>query len=136
METHVKVLGILHIALGALGVLAALIVFAIFGGVAGLLTQVPQEGEVPPAAVIPIVGAIGGFIIILILVLSVPGIVAGIGLLQYREWARMLTLVLSALNLLNVPFGTALGIYAFWALLKPETAALFQRPPVRQYSRM
>ena len=34
METHVKVLGILHIALGSLGVLAALTIFAVFGGVA------------------------------------------------------------------------------------------------------
>jgi hypothetical protein len=46
--------------------------------------------------------------------------VAGIGLLKYREWARILTLILSAFMLIALPFGTALGIYAFWVLLVSE----------------
>jgi hypothetical protein len=42
----------------------------------------------------------------------------------------VLGLVLAALNLLNVPLGTALSLYAFWVLLKPETEALFKNPAV------
>ena len=34
----------------------------------------------------------------------------GIYLLKYRPWARILLLVLGFLNLIEIPFGTALGI--------------------------
>ena len=32
------------------------------------------------------------------------------GLLKYRPWARVVGIVLSAINLINVPFGTVLGV--------------------------
>jgi hypothetical protein len=41
-----------------------------------------------------------------------------------------LTIILSALHLFNVPFGTALGVYGFWVLLSPETEALFRGGPM------
>ena len=61
----------------------------------------------------------------LITLLSVPGLAVGIGLVKFKEWARILGLVLSALNLLNVPFGTILGGYGLWVLLNKETEPLF-----------
>jgi hypothetical protein len=48
-----------------------------------------------------------------------------VGLLKFQPWARVLTIVLCAINLLNVPFGTALGIYGLWVLLNSETEQLF-----------
>ncbi len=47
------------------------------------------------------------------------------GLLKRQSWARILVLVLGILNLLNVPFGTALGIYSIWTLTNKETEKLF-----------
>jgi len=44
----------------------------------------------------------------------------------------MLTIVLSALDLLHVPFGTILGIYGLWVMLKPETEQLFTYTPQPQ----
>jgi hypothetical protein len=32
---------------------------------------------------------------------------------------------MSGLSLFHVPIGTALALYSFWVLLKPETEALF-----------
>jgi len=58
-------------------------------------------------------------------VLSLPGIVTGIGLLRLRPWARILGIVLSALSLLMVPFGSLLGIYGLWVLLSKDTERLF-----------
>ena len=58
------------------------------------------------------------------------GIIAGIGLLKFQQWARILALVLAVLHVLSFPIGTALAIYAFWVLLKPETTPLFERPTV------
>src|SRR5438093_9451227 len=112
MQTHVKVLAVLHIVFGALGVLIGLGVFAVMGGVAGL---VHMDGDPDSAAVVPLLGIIGAFVLVILLVLSVPGIIAGVGLLSYQPWARILAIV-SVLDLLSIPFGTALGIYGLWVL--------------------
>lgn len=124
MLTHVKVLGVLNIVLSALGILAGIVVFVIFGGIAGVVGMAAHdEGRL---IAVPILGGIGALICILLLVLSIPGIVAGAGLLKLRPWARLLGIILSALNILNFPFGTAVGVYGLWVLLSNETVALFE----------
>ena len=123
MAQHVKILGILHIIFGALGVMAAVVVLLIFGGLAGIVGVSGQSQD--SAVAVPIMGAIGGIIAVFLLIVSVPGLAAGIGLLQFKSWARILTLILSGLDLLSVPIGTALGIYGFWVLLNRETEMLF-----------
>ena len=125
METHVKVLGVLHIVLGALGTLAALGLLLLFGGIAGLVGLKEHSGDAVIA--VPILGAIGFGLFIFLLVISLPGIIAGYGLINFRPWARILTIVLSAIDLINVPFGTALGIYGLWVLLNAQAEALFQQ---------
>lgn len=126
METHVKVVAILYLVFSAMGVLGALIVLLVFGGAASIVgsTAVDEPGA---RVAVPILGAIGGFVAILILIFSIPGLLAGWGLLQYQEWARILTIVLSVLNLLAFPFGTALGVYGLWTLLNQQTLPLFRR---------
>jgi hypothetical protein len=127
MLTHVKVIAWLHIVLGGLGILAALGMLVLFGGIAGLV-GVSDSGSDAKVA-IPILGGIGVVLFIVVTAFSIPGIIAGIGLLKLAPWARILTIVFSALNLLNVPIGTAIGIYSIWALTKQETEQLFARPP-------
>ena len=124
METHIKVLGTLHIILGILGVLGALVILLIFGGIAGLVGMGATQN--PDARIaIPILGAVGGGIAVFILIVSLPGVIAGFGLLQFREWARVLTIILSALNLVSIPIGTALGIYGLWVTLSQEGIRTF-----------
>lgn len=131
MITHVKIAAILHIVLGGMGLIAAFVVVAVFGSIAGI---VGFSGDSDKAAAIPILGLIGTFVFFLLLILSLPSIIAGIGLLGFRPWARTLTIVLSVLHLFNFPFGTALGVYSLWALLAPETVMLFQsRQPLQAY---
>lgn len=132
MATHVRILGILHIVLGLMGLLFALVVLLIFGGIAGVVGMTGQGPEAQVA--VPILAAIGTFVFFVLLILSLPGIIAGIGLLQFRPWARILTIILSAFELMSVPFGTAVGVYGFWVLLSKEGEELFrgQQPqPVR-----
>jgi hypothetical protein len=128
MDTHVKVLGILHIVFGAFGVLIGIGVLALFGGIVGFIQL--DDGDEEAQAVAPILGAVGVLVLIVALALSVPGIIAGIGLLSFQPWARILTIILSALELMSVPFGTALGIYGLWVLLTADGARLFQQRAV------
>ena len=116
MEKHITVIGILYIAFSALGILAAIIVFtAVVGG--GLIS-----GDSEAMTITAIVGPTIAFFLILV---SAPGIIGGIGLLKRRDWARILVLILGFLNLINIPFGTVLGVYTIWALLKDETVQHF-----------
>jgi hypothetical protein len=124
MGKHIQILAILNIIWGSLGVLGALIVLAVFGGVT---TIIRLAGGAEPGAelAIPIVGTVGGLVFLVLIVTSAPSIVAGIALLKFKEWARILALVVSALHLFSIPFGTALGIYGLWVLLSQESIALF-----------
>ena len=128
MAQHVKILGILHIIYGALGVFVGLLALLIMGGIAGVVGVSDHSPD--SALAIPILGGIGALVFIILLAISLPGIIVGFGLLHFKPWARLLTLVLSAFELFSIPFGTALGIYGFWVLLKPETEQLFNQPPL------
>ncbi len=128
MITHIKVLGILHIVMGGFLLLVGLGFLIFFGGLAGMAGVSDHSRD--NLAAIPILGGIGAFLFVIIAALSIPGIVTGIGLLQLRPWGRIMGIILSALHLFNIPFGTVLGVYGLWALLNPEAEALFRRDPL------
>jgi len=123
MQTHVRVLAIIHIVFGCIGVIGGIAAFLLFGGIAGLIGAADPGGNSWLA--IPILGSVGVFVLALAMLLSLPGIIAGAGLLNLRPWARTIMLILSGLHLLNFPFGTALGVYGFWVLLSPEVSNAF-----------
>jgi hypothetical protein len=127
MAQHVKILGILHIVFGAMGVFGAMIVLLIFGGISAFVSMSDHSSDVPA----PIFGLIGGFVFILVLALSLPGLIIGIGLVQFKPWARMGGIILSAFDLLGFPLHTALGVYGLWVLLNRETERMFGVPPAR-----
>ncbi len=123
MADHVKILAVLNIVFGALGLLAAVVILLIFGGVAGIIEATAHDPDAMIA--VPILGVLAAGLSVLLLVVSLPGIIAGIGLLKFQPWARMVAIVLSALNIMNFPIGTALGVYGLWVLLQPGTERLF-----------
>jgi hypothetical protein len=55
------------------------------------------------------------------------GFIAGWGLLSREPWARMLAIILGAVSLVDVPFGTALGIYTLWVLLPARSEEEFRQ---------
>ena len=123
MEKHVTILGIIYVAFGVLFLLAAAIVFvAVAGG--GLLSG-DREAIAITSAVATVVSAF-------LVLFSLPTLAAGIGVMRHRPWARVLALILGVLNLLNVPFGTILGIYTIWVLMNDDSARIFGAPVPQQ----
>ncbi|MEO1528651.1 MAG: protein kinase [Planctomycetota bacterium] len=117
-EMHIKIIAVLNIAFGGVSVLAGMGLFFLLTGIGA------TAGEPEALGVLAIVGLFtGGFMFIL----GVPGVIIGLGLWRFESWARIAALVLSALSLMNVPFGTLLGIYSLWALLRDEASELFAR---------
>ncbi len=127
MQTHVKVLGVLFIVLSGLGILVSLTLMLAFGAAAGIVGASANAHDA--AIALPIIGLAGTALVIFLLVLSLPGLVIGIGLLKFKPWSRIAGIVLSALHLIHIPFGTALGVYGLWVLLNKETEPLFSAVP-------
>jgi hypothetical protein len=130
MREHVKILGILNIAMSALTALAGIFLLLILGGVGTAITAAGHSGKFPdlenPQIAGPIIGVVGIAIGTFLLALSAPAIIGGIGLLKCRPWSRILMIVVSSLHLLSFPFGTALGIYGLWVLLNEESRRLLE----------
>jgi hypothetical protein len=116
MRQHVTVVAAIRIGFSVLWLLIAMIVFVALYGT-GLLT-----GDGDARYILTIIGTVVASFFVL---LSVPGIIAGIGLFSYQPWARILTMVLGVLDLFNIPVGTAVGAYTIWVLMQDETAQLF-----------
>lgn len=117
MQDHVKVIGILWIIFGSLSLLGALILSMILFGV----SLIPDIGEIAPG----ILRFAGIILSSFLALLGLPKIIGGIGLLKGHEWGRILILVVSFLSLINIPFGTALGIYSMIILFNPQTVKIF-----------
>lgn len=117
MRDHVKILAWCFIVYSGLLLLCAIAFFVILSG-AGALSGDRQ--------VMLITGAVGMFLSAIFLLLAIPGLITGFGLLKYRPWSRILAIILGVLNLLSFPLGTALGIYALVVLLNVETEQLFR----------
>jgi hypothetical protein len=58
------------------------------------------------------IGLGGVMFVILLLVVGLLPLAVGFGLKKQRRWARPLGLSLGVISLINIPVGTALGIYA------------------------
>jgi len=124
MATHVKVVAVLFIVFGALGALMALFSSVIFSALAAIVGSTQD----PDASLgVAVLGLTGATLTIVLLVLAIPYIICGFGMLTLRPWSRILGIVLAAISLVRIPFGTIFGIYALIILFNKETEALFQK---------
>jgi len=106
---HIRLLGILWLAISALRLIPGLFLIAIAGS------------RIFPPDIPPFVQALLPAIGLCFLLVAGIGIAIGWGLLARQSWARMLTIVFGAISLIDIPFGTALGIYTLWVLLPAES---------------
>jgi len=105
--THLAIASWMRIAYSGLLLLSGAFIGALLLGL-GAATQDSVAFEI-----LGITGAaVGG----LMLILSLPGLAAGIGLLRRLPWSRVLALVLSAFDLIIFPLGTILGAYTVFVL--------------------
>jgi hypothetical protein len=118
MRKHVTIVAALRIGFGILGLIAAVTIWFAMGFA---LSQIMGD-EVATT----VVSFIKVFLSIIIAFMSILGIIGGIGLLAYQEWARILVIIVSAIGCLNVPIGTLVGVYSIWVLVQDETRLMFK----------
>ena len=120
MKDHVKVIGILWVIFGAFWLGLAVFALLVFLGVA----MIPNVETISPS----ILRLVGIIVSAFMALMGLPQIIGGLGLIGHKEWARILVLVLAFIALLNVPFGTALGVYSMIVLFNAETMRMFHGP--------
>jgi hypothetical protein len=120
MEKHLNVVAALQIGFSVLWIVIGIIILFILSMIGGFINDRDAN------FILPLIGQIVATFLFLI---SIPGVIAGIGLLKRKEWGRILTLVLSVIGLMNFPIGTAVGVYCIWTLVQEETISLFKPIP-------
>lgn len=118
VKQHVSFVGALHVGFGILGLLGALAIYLSFHFAFGFVEHEPIAQK--------IISFLGSTLSLIIVFFSILGIIGGISLFSYKPWARILVMIVSAINCLNIPIGTAKGIYSIWVLMQKETIELFE----------
>jgi hypothetical protein len=126
MQTHVKVLGILFLVCAGFLAFFAVAVPLGLGLVSALIGH---SGDPDAATGMAVMGLVGtGLAIFFAMCAAVWGI-CGYGILKHKSWARIFAIILCAMMLVKLPFGTAIGIYGLWIMLNKETEAIFATAP-------
>ena len=116
MQQHVMILGWLHILTNMVTIAVGMFVFVLLNRIG------PAIGDPEVTRILGVVGpTVGGFVALL----GLPGILAGIGLLMRQIWGRYLAIIVGILGLINIPIGTAVGIYTVWVLLQDAATDYF-----------
>lgn len=127
MRAHLRLLGVLQLTWGAIGLLLGAATLALAGG--ALAIGVSSSGQRMAAGVTALTF---GVFAAALLVGGAANAWAGRSLRRHEPAGRSAVLWLAVPNLFLLPFGTALGIYAWWVLLHNESRAIFLGAPVRQ----
>jgi hypothetical protein len=112
LDGHKKVLGILYVISSVLTISGMLLLKAILSMVFSIaLDKADPDDRIVIDMILSLVQFLPYLIIIFI---SIPTLVAGIGLLTRQPWAPLFALIMGCLKLFSFPIGTAIGVYAIW----------------------
>lgn len=131
MKRHAEFLGVLYLAWGAIFALVGLAGLALAGGALAIARgggPVSVSSEFAAGLTALTLGTIA----VLALLFGLLHLWIGAVMRRYSPWARLIALGLAMINLVLFPFGTALGAYAFWVLLKEEGRSLYVQPLARE----
>jgi hypothetical protein len=124
VPSHVDFVGVLFIVWGLLTTLIGVSTLALGAAAMALMASASREGGGGGFAA-GLTAAVFATLAILAIVWGTAHVVVGVPLRRRRPWARMLALMLGSVDLLLLPYGTALGVYALWVLLNERGKALF-----------
>lgn len=107
---HVRILGWLHIVLGIIDLLIGMLAFGVLSGFGAVSGDPTAFG---------VMSLIGGFAGTIMLLMALPNLIVGFGLLKnWGGWVIVLAVILGVINLMNFPIGTAIALYTFWIAWK------------------
>jgi hypothetical protein len=124
VTTHIDLVGVLFVVWGVLTMLIGASTLALGLAAAALVTSAGRGGGGQFAAVVT--AAIFAILAVIALIWGVAHVTVGRLVRKHRHWSRLAALMLGSVDLLLLPYGTALGVYALWVLLREDSKRLFE----------
>jgi hypothetical protein len=118
MKKHVTLVAALQIGFSTIGIIGAAVIYLVLSFAVNVVQDVEVAG--------PILKFMSGMLPAMILLVSLLGLLGGIGLLSFQKWARILVMVITAVGCLAFPVGTIVGVYSLWVLMQDDTVKLFK----------
>jgi hypothetical protein len=118
---HVDFVGVLFVVWGVVTALVGLSTLALGVGGASLATSPNLAGGVA----VGVTAAVFITLAVIAIVWGAGHVMIGVLLRRHRHRARLAALMVGSIDLLLLPYGTALGCYALWVLLSERGKALF-----------
>jgi len=133
VASHVDFVGVLFIVWGLLTTLVGVSTLALGVGAVALISSASRGGGAGGFAA-GVTAAVFATLAIIAILWGSAHVVVGVPLRRHRPWARLMALMLGSVDLLLLPYGTALGVYALWVLLNEKGKAIFQIAELRVQS--
>jgi hypothetical protein len=128
LQEQIRAVGKLFIGFGVVGAVGSLGVLVAFGGMPGLLAF-DANARHNDLTTIPFERLAAAVYVSFSLLLTIPLVSVGRGILRWEPWAHTGGILAGAASILLFPVGTAIGLYALGVMLAPETEPLFLNPP-------
>jgi hypothetical protein len=111
-------------ALQLFGVVVFAVIFVAAFGIS--MGTMPNDKKAPPPEFfIPFMGVVFLIVVLVTILYSIPKVVAGYGLRKEKSWAKIWTIIACIVGIMNVPFGTAVGVYGLIFIFGDEGKAYF-----------
>jgi len=123
-SSHVDFLGTLFIVWGLLTALIGVSTLALGVGAVAIITSASHGGSSGRLAA-GLTAAAFTTLAVIALVWGIAHVMVGVPLRRHRPPARLIALMLGSVDLVLLPYGTALGAYTMWVLLHEDSKRLF-----------
>lgn len=122
MDSHRKLLSILHLVYGAGTIILFLFLNTLFSTIFPFIASEINDTEGPQGAAVfeMVTGMVQTVILVILIFIPIPSIIGGIAYLNQKNWGLTLMMVSGCLSLLSFPIGTALGVYTIWTFLNAQ----------------
>ena len=125
-DSHVDLVGVLFMVWGGLTILIGASTLALGIAAASLITAAADAGRGQFAA--SLTAATFTVFALIAIIWGAGHVAIGVLVRRRRHWSRLAAILLSSVDLLLLPYGTALGVYALWVLLREESKKQFEEP--------
>ena len=125
--THIDLVGLLFIVWGALTMLIGASTLALGIAAASLIRSAGRASGGQWAAGLTAVTFV--MLALMALVWGLGHVIVGNRLRQFRQWSRLAALMFGSVDLFLLPYGTVLGVYSLWTLLREDAKPFFDSSP-------
>jgi hypothetical protein len=123
LPAQVELIGALFVLWGALTILVGVSTLALGVGAAALITSAGRQPGSHVAASLTVAAFVA--LAAIAIAWGVAHIAVGLPLRRRVRWSRFAALLLASVDVLLPPYGTAIGAYTLWVLLREDAKKLF-----------